>query len=73
MLVFLKKMEMKIFLHQQRNAKGIKMATEKEIASYIQNDCNEGAIKSAKNTTKAEKMCVEYSLGEKYMLPSEGC
>lgn len=49
------------------------MATEKEIASYTSNDCNESAVNGAKSVAKASKMCSEYSIGEKYMLPSEEC
>jgi len=49
------------------------MATEKEIAGYTGNDCNESAVNGAKSVAKASKMCCEFYLGEKYMLPSEEC
>lgn len=49
------------------------MATEKEIAAHIQNDCNESAIKGSLNTSKSEKECTNYSIKSKDAYGMECC
>jgi len=49
------------------------MAKESEIASYCESDCNEMAVKGAKNVSKASKECMNYSIKSKDVKGAKAC